>query len=272
MRHAVQEELKKKVRDYWSEEPCNADLSDKDRQSKAYYDEIEGNRYRREPEIFSFAQFTRFCGQKILEAGVGMGTDFLQWVRAGAQAYGVDLTWEGVGHVRRRLQLYGLEAKGVMVADVEALPFPDNAFDLVYSWGVIHHTPDTEAALREIVRVCRPGGICKIMIYNRHSLVALYLWLRRALLAGRPWRSISWCLYHCVESPGTKAFTEREVRSILSNLSIENLRISAAVTFHDRLGGSKRPLRFAAGILSALLAGFPVGWFMTVQFTKQQRA
>ena len=131
---------------------------------------------------------------KVLEVGVGAGTDFLQWVRAGAGTYGVDLTEEAIEHARRRLDVYGLTAKDIRVADAEAPPCGNDTFDVVYSWGVIHHTPDTERALAEIVRVCRPGGRLKVMIYNRHSLLAYRTWVRFALLRGRPGRSLSWVL------------------------------------------------------------------------------
>ena len=95
----------------------------------------EGFRYQIEPEIFAFAQFTRYRGQRLLEVGIGAGTDFLQWVRAGAKAHGVDLSREAVDHVKHRLQVYGLSAEDVRVADAENLPYEDNTFDVVYSWG-----------------------------------------------------------------------------------------------------------------------------------------
>jgi len=126
--------------------------------SKEYFEEIERRRYDPvvgEPEIFSFAQFTRYSGKKILEVGVGAGTDFIQWVRAGAVAYGIDLTEKAIEHVRRRLEVYNLHAADIRVGDAENLPYEDNTFDLVYSFGVIHHSPDTERALSEIITLQR---------------------------------------------------------------------------------------------------------------------
>ncbi|MGH9522401.1 MAG: class I SAM-dependent methyltransferase [Terriglobales bacterium] len=201
------ETLKLAVRDHWNAQACGTQDVRESKFSRAYFDAIEEQRYEIEPYIFSFAQFTRHHGDKVLEVGVGAGTDFVQWVRAGAQAHGVDLTQEAIDHVRHRLQVYGLQACDFQVADCENLPFPDDMFDVVYSWGVIHHTPNTAMAFAEIVRVLRPGGTAKVMIYHRHSLVGLYEWLKWALLKGRPWHSVSWCFDHCVESPGTKAFT-----------------------------------------------------------------
>lgn len=261
-------DLKQEVRQFWDRNTCGTDITRERRFSRAYFDDIEDYRYAAEPEIFAFAQFTRFHGSKLLEVGVGAGTDFVQWVRAGTEAYGVDLTAAAVEHVKHRLQVYGLEAEDVRVADAEALPFDDDGFDIVYSWGVIHHSPDTEKALREIVRVARPGGTCRIMVYNRHSLCALVQWVRRALLRGRPWKSLSWCLYHYVESPGTKAYTRREVRQMLADLPVEGIRIATILTDSDRLVTAGPIYRAAARVLTVLLGGARAGWYMTVEFRK----
>jgi len=263
-------DLKASVRDYWNANPCGTDLTDlndAERYSRAYFDAIEEERYRLEPEIFSFAQFTRHRGERVLEVGVGAGTDFTQWVRAGAVAHGIDLTPEGVEHVRRRLAVYGLEAEEVRVADCEALPYPDGHFDLVYSWGVIHHTPGTEQALHEIIRVLRPGGTAKVMVYHRHSLFAFLLWVRRALLAGRPWRSLAWCVWD-IESPGTKAYTRRELRRMLDGQPVTDVRIATHLTWNERQGLSPSRIRRAIGSALARFAGDRAGWFMTLELTR----
>jgi ubiquinone/menaquinone biosynthesis C-methylase UbiE len=264
--------LKSQVRDYWGKEPCGTAIAKSKEFSREYFDEIETYRYHVEPEIFSFAQFTRFRGCKVLEVGVGAGTDFIQWVRAGALAYGVDLTAESIEHVKKRLEVYGLKAEEVRVADAENLPYPDNQFDLVYSWGVIHHTPDTIKALEEIIRVNRPGGMCKIMVYNRHSLSAFYKYLCWGLLRGRPFRSISWLLSHHQESIGTKAFTIGEIKAILSRYPVGKVKIQAHVTKYDLLYNQPLWLRIPAYVLACLFGFDRVGWFMTIEFEKTDSA
>jgi SAM-dependent methyltransferase len=107
------------------------------------------------------------------------------------------------------------------------LPFPDKSFDLVYSWGVMHHTPDTPRAVREAWRVLRPGGQARVMIYHRRSLVGLMLWCRYALLAGRPWRSLNTIFANHMESPGTKAYSVAEARDLFRDF--------ASVTIHTVL-------------------------------------
>jgi ubiquinone/menaquinone biosynthesis C-methylase UbiE len=212
---------KRAVHEYWNSHPCEAPRNPRlKRFSREYFEAIEAARYDRHPAIMAFAQFPRYHGRRVLEVGVGVGTDFVQWVRCGADAYGVDLTREAIAHVEHRLAVYGLHACEVRIADCEDLPYRDDSFDLVYSWGVIHHTPNVCRALEEIVRVCRPGGICKLMVYNRHSLAAFYVWVRRALLSGHPWYSFSRCIACYVESPGTKAFSYREIREMLSRLPV----------------------------------------------------
>lgn len=270
MRDLENKELKKKVYDFWNKQVCGTQFSDCKKYTKNYFDEIESHRYSLEPEIFLFAQFTRHYGKKVLEVGIGAGSDFLQWVRAGAKAYGVDLTSEAVKHVDKRLALYSLKAEEIRTADCEKLPYKDNTFDVVYSWGVIHHTPDTQKALEEIIRVCRPGGICKVMIYNRHSLVAYYLWIKNALFKCRPWKSLSWCVHHYMESLGTKAFTSREIRYMLKIFPIEDVQINPILTYYDRLGNKGKNFQFWSYILSVLLGRDRVGWFMLIQFIKRE--
>jgi SAM-dependent methyltransferase len=123
----------------------------------------------------------------VLEVGFGAGTDFIQWLRAGAVASGVDLTEEALANLTHRINVYGLPAPAsIKVADAENLPFETGYFDLGYSWGVLHHTPNTEKAVRDLVRVVRPGGQLKLMLYNRRSLCSFHHWVKYALFRGRP--------------------------------------------------------------------------------------
>ena len=263
-------ELKKRVAQFWNTNPCGVHVASHPRYSKEYFEQIENYRYSLESEIFSFAQFTRFHNKKILEVGVGAGTDFLQWVRAGARAHGIDLTPEGIRHVKMRLDAYGLQATDLRVADAEALPYDNDIFDLVYSWGVIHHSPDTIKALDEIIRVTKPGGQCKIMVYNRYSIGAFHLWIRRALLAGRPWKSFRWCIFHFQESPGTKAFTKKEFIRILERRPVENVLIRPLMTYVDTKEKHPNKLVRAVGrILTAISPRNKFGWFLTIRFSKQ---
>ncbi len=212
------------VKAYWEKGSCGTDKTEKGQYSLDYFEEIEEFRYKYEPFIHSFAQFTRWQGRRVLEVGVGAGTDFLQFVRAGAIASGVDLTQEAIRNVQKRLALYGLNAEDLRACNAETLPYDAGTFDLVYSWGVIHHAESMEQVFSEIYRVARNGGHVKIMVYNLRSLYAWYMFLQYGLLRGKFLGGRQWAISHFQESYATKAYTEREIRGLLRNFPHKGLR------------------------------------------------
>lgn len=210
--------LNTQVRSYWERVPCGTSprvTGTLTPGTKDWYEAVESYRYRMEPFIHSVAQFPRHHGKTVLEIGVGAGTDHLQWARAGAVCHGVDLTEAAIEVTRQRFQLYGFSSQ-LQRVDAETLPFPDQTFDVVYSWGVIHHSESPDRIVREIRRVLQPGGVFIGMVYGRRSPAVVKAWVRRALLAGKPWRSFADVVWHHIESVGTKAYTPQEVRALLS--------------------------------------------------------
>lgn len=99
-----EENLKTAVKDFWNKNVCGTFLTSKEKYTLEYFEDIENKRYEIHPEVFSFAQFTRYFGKRVLEVGVGAGTDFLQWVKAGAKAYGIDFAPEAVEHTKKGLK------------------------------------------------------------------------------------------------------------------------------------------------------------------------
>lgn len=265
--HMQAEELKNEVARYWNKASCGTDHIQEEKFSHAYFEAIEKHRYEVEPEIFSFAQFSRFFGAQVLEVGVGAGTDFIQWVRSGAIASGVDLTEEAITNVKQRLSLYDLEAE-VKVADAEKLPFEENTFDLVYSWGVIHHSPNTQKCFEEIVRVAKPGASIKIMIYNRRSLVVLYRYLKEAFFRGKPFSSFKKVLFHHMESLGTKGYTHKEALQMLKGLPVKVEEIRSTVTSHDLLKAKSKKAQFFAYWMACLWGWDRCGFYMTLDLRK----
>jgi ubiquinone/menaquinone biosynthesis C-methylase UbiE len=258
------EHATEQVKAYWEQASCGTTITQQPKHSLAYFEEIEDFRYRVEPYIHSFAQFTRWHEKRILEVGVGAGTDFVQFVRAGAQATGVDLTEEAVENVRHRLHVYGLEAEEVRQCNAERLPFPDGAFDLVYSWGVIHHAENMEAVLAEIYRVARPGGTVKIMVYNLHSVHTAYMYLRHALLRGRLTKSPRWAIYNYQESFATKVYSRRDIERMLRPFPHQDLRFhywNQLVRPGARLEGPRRLLHE--------LAPHWTRWYLAFVFVKR---
>ena len=204
--------VNEEVREFWEKEACGTSpfiTGGKKHYSKSWFKEIENYRYKVEPFIHSVAQFSKHKGKKVLEIGVGAGTDHLNWAKSQVELYGVDLTDMAIETTRKHLNLYGLKSN-LQRTDAEDLPFEDNSFDLVYSWGVIHHSEKIEKIITEISRVLRPGGTFLGMIYHRRSLHALNLWLKNALLKGKPWRTPSYVIYHYNESIASKAYTIAE--------------------------------------------------------------
>lgn len=161
-------QLKNRVRDFWQNHPCGSKFASAQPGSRLFYELIEKHRYEKEWHIPEAAGFNRAKNLRVLEIGCGLGTDGAQFAKAGADYTGVDLTEAAVDLTRRRFELFNLAGK-FRVADAECLDFPDNSFDLVYSHGVLHHTPDTAGAIREVHRVLRPGGRAAVMLYHRNS-------------------------------------------------------------------------------------------------------
>jgi len=162
------EQLKERVRAFWQTHPCGTKFSDAEIGTRGFFERIEAHRYEKEWHIPAAADFANAQGLKVLEIGCGLGTDGAQFAKAGADYTGIDLTDAAIELARKRFELFGLNGT-FQVADAEKLHFPDESFDVVYSHGVLHHTPDINAAVREIHRVLRPGGRAIVMLYHRGS-------------------------------------------------------------------------------------------------------
>lgn len=179
-------EEKLRAREQWGQDPCGAETArEHELGTREFFDSVERNRYTDyAPWMPKLMGFDQFPGASLLEIGCGMGTDLLQFARGGALCTGVDLTPRSVEITRHRFALYG-QRGSFMISDGERLPFKSNSFDVIYSNGVLHHTPDTQGAINEIHRALRPGGVAKVMLYHRNSLnYWVEIVLRRGLLGG----------------------------------------------------------------------------------------
>jgi SAM-dependent methyltransferase len=222
---------KAQVRDFWEEAACGETLFLSDADMEGFEREAR-IRYEIEPYIPSFADFPSARGRDVLEIGVGLGADHVEFARNGARLTGIDLTERAIALTRQRMAVLGLSSD-LRVGDAENLPFADNSFDWVYSWGVIHHSPDTPKAAREILRVLRPGGRFAVMIYQRKSIIGYMLWLRYALLRGRPLTSLDTLYAKYLESPGTKTYSLAEAAALFPGA--RDVRTSSVLTHGDLL-------------------------------------
>lgn len=160
------------VRQYWESHPLYSYELSADASERSFFEEVDRIK-REEVERFSrrYWQFDLYQGRKVLDIGCGPGWLAVQYASGGAQVTAVDLTETAVQNTKRHLAIRGLEGR-VLQANAEALPFDDGSFDLVYASGVLHHTPDTEQAVREAGRVTKPGGAAKITLYHKGLLHA----------------------------------------------------------------------------------------------------
>jgi ubiquinone/menaquinone biosynthesis C-methylase UbiE len=164
----MSEDLKARVHDFWQANPCGAKFAEMKIGSREFFNAVEQHRYETEWHIPEVVRFERWRDQSVLEIGCGLGTDAINFARAGAHYTGVDLTERSIELVQRRFAYENLRGE-LRTADAENLPFADNTFDLIYSHGVLHHTPDTQRAINEAHRVLKPGGRAMVMLYHRNS-------------------------------------------------------------------------------------------------------
>ena len=166
----ITDPAKAQIRQQWNNDPCGGERgAGATPESLAWFESIERDRYGAYapwmPEVIGF---DRFAGSRVLEVGGGVGTDLSRFARAGASVVDCDFAEGHLRLARRQFEVRGLPG-GFAIGDAERLPFEDASFDVVYSFGVIHHTPGTEAAVSEFHRVLRPGGVAIVMVYAKHS-------------------------------------------------------------------------------------------------------
>jgi SAM-dependent methyltransferase len=155
---------------YWDRRPCNIRHSTKAVGTKEYFDDVEARKYFVEPHIPGFAEFTRWSGKRVLEVGCGMGTDATNFARGGADYTGIELSRASMELAQQRFKLFGLKGEfHNLNAEVLASKLPQASYDLVYSFGVIHHTPDPEAVFAQIRKVIKPDGEFRMMLYAKNS-------------------------------------------------------------------------------------------------------
>jgi ubiquinone/menaquinone biosynthesis C-methylase UbiE len=217
--------------DQWTADPCEARSAAGTLGSRVYFERLLEARRAYGPWLDEALDYSGACGLQVLDVGCGQGIDLARYSLAGARVTGVDLTARHVELASAHLDAMGLEGD-VITADAEQLPFPDDSFDRASSNGVMHHTPDILAALREIRRVLRPGGQATVIVYNRRSLhywlnQVLYegLWRRRLLSEG----SMAEVLSRGVEyssigaRPLVRVFSTSEMRALLRRAGFADL-------------------------------------------------
>lgn len=217
------------VQSYWNARPCNIRHSPKEFGSKEYFDEVEARKYLVEPHIPEFAEFQKWKGKKVLEIGCGIGTDTINFARAGAKVTAVDLSDKSLEVAKTRATVYGLLDKITFFhANAEELSrvVPVETYDLVYSFGVIHHTPEPENAINEIRKYMDSKSTLKIMVYNRFSWKVLWILLRFG--KGMFWK-IDQLIAKYSEAqtgcPVTYSYSVRTIHQLLSGFKVGKIMV-----------------------------------------------
>jgi 2-polyprenyl-3-methyl-5-hydroxy-6-metoxy-1,4-benzoquinol methylase len=219
------------VKKYWNDRPCNVRHSQKDVGSEEYFREVEWRKYMVEPHIPGFADFERWRGKRVLEIGCGIGTDTINFARHGARVTAVDLSENSLDLARKRARVFGLEDQiRFFQADAEHLTdyVPVEPYDLIYSFGVIHHTPHPERVIEQLRNYFKPTTIVKIMVYNRWSWKVV--WILVSYGKGRFWqldRLIAENSEAQTGCPVTYAYSRRQGRSLLEShgLTVTDTRV-----------------------------------------------
>jgi 2-polyprenyl-3-methyl-5-hydroxy-6-metoxy-1,4-benzoquinol methylase len=214
-----------RVQEYWNARPCNIRHSTKAMGSKEYFDEVEARKYMVEPHIPRFAEFERWRGKRVLEIGCGLGTDTINFARHGARVTAVDLSEKSLELARTRAAVFGLQDQiEFYAANAEELSktVPVEAYDLIYSFGVIHHTPHPDAVLEEVRKYERPGTTVKIMVYHRRSWKVLWILLTEG--RGQFWKLNQLIATNSEAQTGcpiTYSYSRKEGRELLERHGLE---------------------------------------------------
>ena len=158
------------VKEFWDRRPCNIKHSPSEFGTRKYFDEVEKGKYFVESHIPGFADFDKWKGKNVLEIGCGIGIDSINFARAGAELTVIELSKKSMEITKKRFEVYGLTATFIII-DGEKLStvLPEKHFDLVYSFGVIHHIPHPEKVIDEVKKVIKTNGEFRMMVYSKYS-------------------------------------------------------------------------------------------------------
>ncbi|HVO58778.1 MAG TPA: class I SAM-dependent methyltransferase [Dongiaceae bacterium] len=243
------------VRQYWDRRPCNIRHSPQPVGTRAYFDEVEARKYFVEPHIPLFAEFERWSGKKVLEIGCGIGTDTVNFARHGAEVTAVDLSANSLAVARRRVEVYGLQDRvRLFNGSAEELTsfLPRQTYDLIYSFGVIHHTPHPERVLGQARQYAAAGSTLKVMVYHRFSWKVL--WIVLGYGKGQFWRTAELVARNSEAQTGcpvTYTYSRREARRL-----VESRGFRVTDLFADHIF----PYRIADYVQYRYIKAWPWSW------------
>lgn len=218
-----------KVQEFWDKNPCNIRHSPSKVGTKKYFDEVEKRKYFVEPHIPEFAKFQKWKGKKVLEIGCGIGTDTINFARAGAKVTAVELSKKSLEIAKKRTKIFGLEKRiKFYLANAEHLSkvVPVRPYDLIYSFGVIHHTPHPEKVIDEIKKYTHKNSTIKIMIYHRFAWKVLWILLKFG--KGAFWKLDELIAKHseaATGSPVTYVYSKQQAGKLLNGFNVLQISV-----------------------------------------------
>ena len=228
-----------RVKDYWNNRPCNIRHSTQPIGTKEYFDEVEARKYMVEFHIPAFADFEQWRGKKVLEIGCGIGTDTINFARHGAQVTTVDLSAKSMELAQQRAAVFNLQDKiRFLPGNAEQLStfVPVEPYDLIYSFGVIHHTPHPDNVLEELRKYTHPGTVVKIMVYHRRSYKVAWIFATEG--KGQFWK-LSEIIARNAEAqtgcPIAYTYTRKEGRELLERHGFKVTKVEVDHIFPYRI-------------------------------------
>ena len=237
------------VHDFWQSHINNEYYTGAERASDSYFNDIEERRYRTHYHLGELFESMDGRDQRLLEVGCGIGVDSIQLAKRGFQVTAVDLT-ENALAVAKQFAARREATVDFRLGNAEGLDFPGESFDAVYSFGVLHHTPDIERSVAEVHRVLRPGGRAYVMLYHRNSLVNLMHWALRL-----PYESPADRKDHC---PVVYTFSRSGARKLFRAFSSVEVHSEYPFTYGFGPLTTKLPLAIRRPL------GRAIGWHLMI--------
>ena len=269
----IKDNIKEEIQRFWNNCPNESVKSKAAIGTPEYYSETEEDRFNihrnfNKPFLKDAIGFNEIKEQRILEIGCGIGLDAIQFARAGNEIYLMDLTLNSLKIALGRFQNEGYKA-AACVGDAENLPFNDDSFDVVYSYGVLHHSPNTKGSIQEVNRVLKKNGRAIIMLYSKWSANILFRYfLHFGLLKRKYFKYWNWGEFLSKESelqsktgnidnPLTQAFSFRQIKNMFSQFE----KVTLEKHFIDRyqMAEARFFLRFMSKTQKAKLHKY-LGW------------
>lgn len=204
---------------FWDARPCNIRHSAAAVGSQEWSEEVTARKYFVESHIPRFAQFEKWKYKNVLEIGCGIGTDTLEFARAGANIRAIDASKNSIDVAYCRIvKLHNFFGAWIHCVDAEQW-IPPGQYDLIYSFGVLHHTPKPEKVLRLAWKYLTKDGELRVMVYSR--------WCFKRMFGGQPEAQAN--------CPLARSYTVKEAKELVESCGFVVEDIAKAHIFPWRI-------------------------------------